>query len=69
MDNNVNQEKIEQYVSSRFLAYWGDGNGFVKKELVKTYLIQYRKLPDKKEHVLKMLQTMTNYFNGIQGVN
>ncbi len=69
MDNNANQKQIEEYASKRFTYFWGDGTGEVSKELIKIYLIQYRKFPNKKPHILNMLQTMTNYFNGIKGVN
>ncbi len=65
MNNNLNKEEIEKYVSKRFTFFWGDGTGDVSKELIKNYLIQYRKFPDKKQSILNMLQTMTNYFNGI----
>ncbi len=65
MDNNVNKIEIEQYVSNTFNFFWGDGTGQVSKELIKKYLILYRKFPEKEEHVLNKLQVMTNYFNKI----
>ncbi len=66
VSNDIKKSDIEAYVSSRFTFFWGDGTGEVSKELIKKYLIQYRKFPDKKAHILNMIQVMTNYFNRVQ---